>query len=419
MSRFTRREVLAGMAGLGLLRPRWARASTSDRYLITIAASGAWDPLMLCDPTGVAEHCRFEQEIAEIGGLRTLAWQHEPDLYSLTNAQRDTAHELTDPVAFFTRHARRTRVLNGIQTDTVAHLVGRRMVWSGAARGTHPVLGAMVAAAGPERALAFMSSGGIEDTLGTVPLSRFTSDRSFDAIAKPHYRYSSPMVLDESDALAREALADLHGIQAGAWGPSRAEASIRAWQEAQTLSGALGALERVPLPEGLLPTQHGAKTAAVAHLMISAFQAGLATTGNLSVGGFDTHDGHDTEARVAMGTLLTVVDAVWAMAEHAGIADKLTVMVSSDFGRTPTYNDRDGKNHWPITSALLMGAGIEGGVEVGGTDAERLPLEVGGNVVTPQHLHQALRGEFGISADHPLAVRFPLPVVPIGGLLRG
>ena len=45
----------------------------------------------------------------------------------------------------------------------------------------------------------------------------------------------------------------------------------------------------------------------------------------------------------------------------------VVVVVASDFGRT-RYNGDGGKDHWPITSMMMMGAGISGGRVIGQTD---------------------------------------------------
>ena len=52
------------------------------------------------------------------------------------------------------------------------------------------------------------------------------------------------------------------------------------------------------------------------------------------------------------------VRAVWAYlwdyAEEHGVADRMVVVLGSDFGRTNFYNAVDGKDHWPIGSFIVM-----------------------------------------------------------------
>lgn len=44
------------------------------------------------------------------------------------------------------------------------------------------------------------------------------------------------------------------------------------------------------------------------------------------------------------------------------------MVVLSEMGRTPLKNGGDGRDHWPYTSALLLGAGVRGDQVVSGFD---------------------------------------------------
>jgi len=50
------------------------------------------------------------------------------------------------------------------------------------------------------------------------------------------------------------------------------------------------------------------------------------------------------------------------------LLDQTTVCLMSEFGRTPRLNGGNGKDHWPVTSMMFVGAGINGGKVFGGTD---------------------------------------------------
>jgi uncharacterized protein (DUF1501 family) len=45
-------------------------------------------------------------------------------------------------------------------------------------------------------------------------------------------------------------------------------------------------------------------------------------------------------------------------------------------GRTPRLNADAGKDHWPVTSAMLLGAGVRGGRMLGGTSDELDALSI-------------------------------------------
>jgi hypothetical protein len=121
--------------------------------------------------------------------------------------------------------------------------------------------------------------------------------------------------------------------------------------------------------------------------------------------------------------LLFGIDFLMEEAKTAGLDGQLIVLVASDFGRGPFYNDDNdgaGKDHWPITSMFAMGPGIAGNRVIGGTtDDQRARLVVPGSLavvdgvdgtdgvkIRPEHIHHALRSLAGIDES---ATSFPLP----------
>ena len=155
-----------------------------------------------------------------------------------------------------------------------------------------------------------------------------------------------------------------------------------------------------------------------ASLVAAAFKSGVSA--NISTGGFDTHGNHDNGQYQNLGDLLEGVAYLQEALTIAGIADKTTVVIGSDFGRTPYYNTGNGKDHWPVTSMMVMhpkGNGKGGKVFGSSTNkfrSQTLDRTTGqananGQLLTPAHINLALRKELGI-ADNTLAVRFPLNV---------
>jgi len=57
------------------------------------------------------------------------------------------------------------------------------------------------------------------------------------------------------------------------------------------------------------------------------------------------------------------------------------IVLVSEMGRTPRLNRDGGKDHWPVTSAMLLGAGVAGNRLLGGTtdsfDARSIDLTTG------------------------------------------
>jgi uncharacterized protein (DUF1501 family) len=158
----------------------------------------------------------------------------------------------------------------------------------------------------------------------------------------------------------------------------------------------------------LLPERVSSGLEGQAEVAVAAFSSGIAVSANMHIGGFDTHGDHDQRHANRLTQLLEGVDHLWDQIVSAGLQDRTTVLVASDFGRTPFYNDGNGKDHWNVTSVMAMGAGVRGNRVVGGTDdhvealkinPQTLQLDPNGITITPEHVYVALRQMAGINSD--------------------
>jgi hypothetical protein len=110
---------------------------------------------------------------------------------------------------------------------------------------------------------------------------------------------------------------------------------------------------------------------------------------------------------------------VMRRAEDLRIRDRLVIILQSEMGRTPTYNNGNGKDHWSIGSIMFLGRGIRGNRVIGATDERQFHVPLNprtlatdrpnGIRVRPEHIHTALRELAGI-ADHAFSRRFPLGI---------
>lgn len=94
----------------------------------------------------------------------------------------------------------------------------------------------------------------------------------------------------------------------------------------------------------------------------------ICTCVNLGIGGFDTHQNQT----MRLQPILTAADFLIARLVEglrlSGKLDRTLIVLYSDFGRTPKVNGANGRDHWPVGGALMIGGGIDGGRAVGATD---------------------------------------------------
>jgi hypothetical protein len=87
-------------------------------------------------------------------------------------------------------------------------------------------------------------------------------------------------------------------------------------------------------------------------------------------GGWDTHEKHNESLK---GWLMPVMDQAYSTLlldlEERGLLDETLVCWVAEFGHTPKFNARAGRDHWGrVFSIALAGGGIRGGVVRGASD---------------------------------------------------
>ena len=104
-------------------------------------------------------------------------------------------------------------------------------------------------------------------------------------------------------------------------------------------------------------------------------------------------------------TLFGSLNRFMRLLEADGLLATTTVAVVSEMSRAPMPNVRGGKDHWPYTSAMVMGAGVQGGRTLGGTDDKLIPMSVdlqtgdlweGGQVLKTENFCAGLLENLGI-----------------------
>ena len=423
MGSMDRREFLKllGMAGLTVMAP-WprslAQAQSIEPYdgpiFANIAASGGWDPTVFCDPKMNVPGEREINNWSLTGETQTVAGS--PIQYApFANNQE-----------FFERFAPDMLVINGVDAQTNSHDVGVRHNWSGRVSPGYPAFAAIAASIyGADLPLPFLTNGGYRETAGLAPYTEVSSTRDLQNLVNVNAANSNGRIYHDEDEIALIEAYQQQRTEAQLAAPMLLPRQRRALENLLSARASREQLRALfdGLPDELVSSidKDGFNNGLLqqAHLALVSCGAGLTVAFDLEIGGFDTHSNHDNSHRTSLQQFTNGITFLWDTAEQLGLADRLVVMVGSDFGRTPWYNDGNGKDHWPIGSVLLMKKGApwgnrvigatDGGHNAVGIDPVTLQEDPSGNgiILNPADVQYALRSIASVEND-PVARRFPL-----------
>lgn len=375
------------------------------KVFISIHAMGGWDVSSFCDPKDSARtnHWVGRGTIGQAGRLLYAPFAKAP--------------------AFFQKYYQHMLVINGIDYQTNAHTAGVVHSWSGRLAKGHPSFSALYAAAiAPNHPMAFINSGGYDETSGVIAFTKLPAERILQQVARPNLDSSGKAILKQSeiDIVKRYQLERITRQSAPTTLLPREQAALSELLSAKSNTALLESFaDNYPVAGADVDANNAMVNQA--HLALIAAKSGLTASVNLQVLDFDTHFNHDAVQADRLGKLTDGIDYLWTKAESMGIADRLIVFVSSEFSRTPFYNDKGGKDHWPISSAIFMQKPTAMGTHwgnrvIGKTDISQvasklnpmtLKVDTNGILLQPKHIQFALRRLAGIES-HSLSERFPL-----------
>lgn len=428
MKPMDRRDFLKmlGVVGLSTLVP-WprtrARAQSLDPYtgpvFVTFAASGGWDPTSFCDP-----------KINVPGEPEINRWARTNTTQTIDGSPITYA-PFANNAELFPRFHSDMLVINGIDTETNSHDVGVRNNWSGRVPPGYPSFSALVASVfGEGLPLPYLTNAGYRETAGLSTYTELTSARDLQDLVDPNRVPGRDRYYHDADEVALIERFQRERTEDQAGDPRILPRQRHALDNLALARASRDQLQSLVLS---LPTElvnpvdkDGFRNPLLqqAQLALVCCNAGLTVACDLEIGGFDTHQNHDVAHRGPLMQLANGITYLWETAETLGLADRLVVVVASDFGRTPAYNGDSGKDHWPIGSAILMKRGapwanrVVGATDEGhnalSVDLQTLAASSAADAVRlrPGHVHAALRRLAGIDS-HPNALRYPLGTEPL------
>lgn len=144
----------------------------------------------------------------------------------------------------------------------------------------------------------------------------------------------------------------------------------------------------------------------------------------VTLGGFDTHAANFSGHTARAAALDPALEALVTDLERRDLLDSVTILVAGEFGRTPSINPLDGRDHWPHGfSCLLGGAGVATGQVIGATDPEGVSKTPADPVEIPD-LTATVFSALGIDFARELVTPVGRPLklsagTPVARLLRG
>lgn len=339
------------------------RAAGTGRRLLLVCAQGGWDTTYALDPKQQSSVCDVPA-----GAVQSFG-----NLDVFTDATRPNV------TAFFTKYAPITAVVRGISVASVAHRECLKRMATGTRSETNADMGALIAHdLGNDLPLPYLILG---DTAFTGPhavsAGRVGATNQIIALLDPAQAYPTngrPQLAttDAEDAiLARYAQASVDRVRAtrGATGYNRRRTAdfieaIDRGKRLEAVRAGFGTRGRTLLLD------------AQVDLALDALSQDISQAVMLNTRlPWDTHNQNSDQATFHETTFLGLTKLLDGLAARPGrqagttMLDDTVVVCFSEFSRTPKLNAVAGKDHWPVTSAMVMGAGVKGGAAYGATTA--------------------------------------------------
>lgn len=392
---------------LPLAHHNFAKAAEfSGKFLLSLQADGGWDVTAFCDPKvnvageKVITHWSDDDDIQEVGNIKYAPFAQNKE--------------------FFEKHHKNLLVINGVDFQTNAHGIGVTNSWSGRTAAGYPSLGALYAAAenyATNLPMSYLSFGGYSYSGNLLLPTIVSNPQDLRSLVRPQLEDVEGQNKIDDDyydliktMLIKDGINKNNDISALRGSYKRRASYLDSIQNFDKLE---------PLAE-LFPDRNELENSNLkqqAQIALISFKAGVTISADIIHGGFDSHDNNDSQQLERLTSLTETLDYIWDYAEELGIADRLIVFAGSDFSRTPYYNSANGKDHWNVSSYMVMEKNVNyTNQTIGETDEGQNAFKLSpkdnlrddrGTALVAAHIHEAMRNYLGIGED-PASLRFPI-----------
>ncbi|MBT5725155.1 MAG: DUF1501 domain-containing protein, partial [Gammaproteobacteria bacterium] len=339
---FLKQSFILGAAGLIAPVPKVYSAPAdgySGRLLVTLQVDGGWDVTSFCDPK---MNVAGEQDINN--------WANTAEIQTAGNL---SYAPFADNAAFFDKYYQDMLIINGVDAQTNSHSTGVLHNWSGRNSSGYPSITAMFAAHNaPDQPLSYINSGGFAYTADLIRFSRLEDADALRQLLVPEKESDEVYIRSPSDMeRIREYRNQRHTrLLSDPTIINRYQENLAAYDSALQSKSSLSDFENfIPANEDIQPNERvtdnvNSDLKRQMQMSLAAFSGGICSAADLFTRGYDTHADHDSLHASLFSHLTDSIDFFWTSAEDAGLADRITLLIGSDFGRTPNYNSDMGKD---------------------------------------------------------------------------
>jgi hypothetical protein len=333
---------------------------------------------------------------------------------------------------FFQNYADLSTVVSGIAVGSVTHRACMDRMLTGTQSTSRPDFAAIVGSTyGSERPLACLDTCG-QSRAGTLGASigrlgarsqivaLLDREKAFDAPAEMGVAYPQIVPTDQDQS----SVDTYRRLRIAALEQSRARGGRNATHVANYIESLDRAVALRGKADTLLDTVrlgHNPANLDLSLLVSELFVGEVCQTVLVdSAQSWDTHSTNSDQHESYEG-LFALLNQMMGTFEDQGILEETVVAVVSEMSRTPMLNDDQGKDHWPVTSALLVGPRVGSGRTLGGTTDElsALPVDLasgdvaesGGTTLTYDSFTAGLLQALDVDSEEWLPGTTPLAIV--------